>query len=178
MNLIVFLMYTYTILSLVNYVYCDNPVLCKLHQVIGQWEFVFDTDVVRRGDVDQFDTEFQYWDRLSCGRGQPVTLVRFEENDRDAQIRLISEIQNGPGASIEQAMVTSTIIDLTDDGNRVSQVGVDGMRNGEWTLVVHEGLQGFMDIDLGDFYQGMITFDTFFRYDNLVDEGEDVFDSV
>lgn len=147
--------------------------LCKLHQVVGQWRFVFDNQYVRKGSVGQFNSEHDYWDRLSCGRHQPVTLVQYTNDQYEPQLDTIYDIQREYGSELSEADVTELDFVLTDDGNLAYQSGVDG-HSGMWTLVVHEGMQAFINTQL-PFYDGMVSFDTFWRYNNI---GSDTYESI
>ena len=163
--------YISILILLVVSIYADNPAMCVLHQIKGKWLFTFGTQTIKKGTNN--------YDKFSCGRHQPTQLVKFD-SDPNAQQNFLNQLQ-GVDASQEQESIRETVYQFTDFDNHVYQFDYDGtnissngVNIGNWTMVLHEGMMGFVQ----DSYSGsMITFDTFWRY-NLVDASKDKYESI
>lgn len=145
--------------------YADNPVLCKIHQITGKWKFTFDTATVKKGTKD--------YERMSCGRHQPMQIVNFDD-DPNAQNKFLAEIQGLSEG--EEPKTREAYFELTHNQDHMYQLDQDGnqISDGRWTMVIHEGFMGFIeDVTIGE----MITFSSFYRY-NLIDEGSKSYESI
>ena len=159
------------LITLIAYWYGDNPVMCTLHQVKGQWLFTFGTQTIKKETKD--------YDKFSWGRHQPTKLVEFN-SDPGEQQRFLNELQ-GVSADKAKESIRQVVFELTDYDNHVYQHQYDGenisaaQENvGNWTMLLHEGLLGFVfDQKLDQ----MIVFNSFWRY-NLLDKSEKKYESI
>lgn len=94
----------------------------------------------------------------------------------DAQERLLAQIQ-GLGEN-EAPHVREIIIDLTEEDDLLFQYETEDSANaisqGTWTMVMHEGMMGFMnDATIGE----NVVFNTVWR-NNVVDEDSQTYESI
>lgn len=151
------------IVILLNQSLADNPVLCTLHQVKGDWIFSFAENTIKKGEYD--------FDKMSCGRHQPTKLVKYND-DPDAQIKQLIELNGGDSVALTEFKVK-----LTDTDYFVYHQGEGESKPqpiGNWTMIVHEGLLGFL---IDSHLDKPIVFNNFFRY-NLVDESKPDYESI
>ena len=145
------------ILIFTQFSHADNPVVCLLHDVIGIWRFHIDTLTIPKGDRD--------YDRFSCGRGQPTILADYSRDDMNPQSDALAQIQGNPGGQPE---IREIIVELDGNEDILTQYsdesGQEAISAGTWTMVVHEGLMGFL---YDQTIEENITFDAFWRYNHL-----------
>lgn len=155
-----FQLFSILIIAMLALARADNPVACSIGKVTGKWTFSFDLNTVKKGDNN--------FEKMSCGRGQPAEVIGYKEVE-DAQAQKLAHI-NGLDDPSDLELHELTL-DLTHDSNKLYVLGENGnqIEEGEWTMVVHEGMQGFFS-DPDPESNELIYFDAFFRY-NAIDNG-------
>ncbi|CAI2362146.1 unnamed protein product [Moneuplotes crassus] len=143
----------------------DNPVLCKLSDVIGIWKFSIDTMTVPKSSRD--------YERFSCDRHQPTVLADYSQDEVAPQAEILARIQGNSGA---EPAVREIYVELDGNEDVVIQYADEDVREaiseGTWTMVIHEGLLGYLYDSTID---QEITFDSFWRY-NRIGENEYISD--
>lgn len=159
------------VLWLIVSTYADNPVMWMLHQIKGKWLFTFGTNTVKKGSNE--------YDKFTWGRHQPTQLVTFN-SDPNEQQNLLNTLQ-GVESGQETGTVRDAVYQFTDFDNHVYQFDYDGTNIsttgktiGNWTMILHEGMMGFI---MDDYSNSMLTFDTFWRY-NLIDKTKNEYESI
>jgi hypothetical protein len=142
---------------LLNCTMADNPVLCTPSDVIGIWRFYIDAQPIPKSDRN--------YTRFSCGRGQPTELVTFFPEDDNPQADLLSELQGTPGVTPDVRQITVELTGIDDDCYLVdNDDNSQRLQQGNWTMVIHEGFMGWL---YDESIQRYITFDSFWRYNQI-----------
>jgi hypothetical protein len=102
-----------------------------------------------------------------------VVQLGYEE---DAQERMLAQIQGLEEG--EAPHVRETIIELDDQDDILNQYSTDGgdeaISTGKWTMIIHEGMMGFIhDAEIDQ----KITFLTFWRH-NRIEDVSDAYESI